>query len=105
MFGETAAYFRSGGRICLVGMLGLGASRDPFAAELKGYFARWIASLAACLAAARVPEPLATGLAEEAVAGIQGAIVLSRALGEEAAFLRVLHRHEHALLAAIAEAG
>jgi hypothetical protein len=89
--------------VCLVGWLGLGASRDPFAAQLQSYFARWIASLAACLARAGIAGPEATSLAETAVAGIQGAIALSRALGDEAAFIRIVRDHEHRLLGAIAE--
>lgn len=101
MVRNAEAYFKSGGRVCLVGWLGLGSSRDRFAVQLKTYFARWVASLADCLVKARVPEREAIGLAESAVAGIQGAIILSRALGDESAFARIVRDHEHHLLSAM----
>lgn len=102
MMKDVTAYFRSGGRVCLVGRIGLGASGDVFSMRIRGYFMRWISALARCLEAGQVPPPTALSLAEEAVAGIQGAIVLARALGDEAAFLRIVHRHEAILRDAIA---
>jgi TetR/AcrR family transcriptional repressor of lmrAB and yxaGH operons len=102
MVGDVESYFRSGGRVCLVGWIGLGASRDAFASQVQGYFSRWVSALARCLEAARVLPPCATQMAEEAVAGIQGAIILSRALGDEAAFARIVRRHEACLLDAVA---
>ena len=102
MIEEVTAYFRSGGRVCLVGAVGLGAARDAFATRVRDYFARWISALARCLEAGHVPPSQAQPLAEETVCGIQGAIILSRALGEEAAFGRIVGRHEAVLLNAIA---
>ena len=102
MMEDVAAYFWSGGRVCLVGWIGLGSSGDAFTNRVKGYFARWISALARCLEVGHIPRPLATQLAEETVAGIQGAIILARALGEEAAFVRIVRRHEAGLLDAVA---
>ena len=102
MMKDVAAYFRSGGKVCLVGWIGLGSSGDAFTIRVKGYFARWISALVQCLEAGHIPLPLATQLAEETVAGIQGAIILARALGEEATFVRIVRRHEAGLLDAIA---
>ena len=102
MMNDVATYFQSGGRVCLVGWIGLGSSRDAFARQVQGYFARWIAALTCCLEAGGVPPPQAAQLSEEAVAGIQGAIILARALGEEAAFERVVARHRMSLLDALA---
>ena len=102
MIEEVTAYFRSGGRVCLVGWIGLGSSGDAFANRVRGYFARWIAALAHCLEAGQVPPSQAKPLAEEMVCGIQGAIILSRALGEAATFARIVGRHEAVLLNAIA---
>lgn len=101
MVHNAETYFKSGRRVCLVGCLALGASRDRFALQLKAYFARWVASLAACLVRAHVPVPEANGLAEGAIAGIQGAIILSRALGDETVFGRIVRDHEHRLLDAM----
>ena len=105
MIGEAAAYFRSGGRVCLIGWIGLGTSGDAFAARVTAYFARWIAALAHCLEAGGVPSPLAAQLAEETVCAIQGAIVLARALGDEIVFMRIVRRQEAALLDSLVRRG
>lgn len=103
MFAEVTAYFRSGRCVCLVGWIGLGSSGTAFGGRIRDYFARWIAALAHCLQAGAVPPMQARTLAEEAVSGIQGAIVLARALNEDAAFGRIVSRHEAALLDVIAD--
>lgn len=101
MFRDVVHYFRSGEKVCLVGALGLGSSRDPFARQVSAYFTRWIGALSACLERTGVPESRAKHLAEGAVAGIQGAIVLSRALDDTAAFLRIVGHHEACLTEAV----
>lgn len=101
MFDEVTAYFRSGRRVCLVGALSLNVGGGAFAATINGYFSRWIAALARCLEVANVPPASAAVLAEEAVSGIQGAIVLARALGEHGTFNRIVDRQRASLLAAI----
>lgn len=105
MFDDVTAYFRSGRRVCVVGSLGLNSAGDAFAVKVKGYFARWIAALAHCLEAGRVPPALAAALAEETVSGIQGAIVLARALDDEASFLRIVQRLRSSLHDAISRHG
>ncbi len=102
MMAEVTAYLRSGGRVCLVGYIGLGSSGTAFAGRIRGYFSQWIAALAHCLQAGAVPPTQARTLAEEAVSSIQGAIVLARALDEGAAFGRIIGRLEAALLDALA---
>lgn len=101
MFEDVTAYFRSGQKVCVVGCLGLNAAGEKFSAKVKDYFARWISSLAHCLEVGKVPPALALELAEEAVSGIQGAIVLARALGDEASFQRIVQRLQSSLLDAI----
>jgi TetR/AcrR family transcriptional repressor of lmrAB and yxaGH operons len=101
MIEDVTAYFRSGRRVCLVGCIGLNASGAAFAVRIRSYFARWISALARCLETGGVPGSLAGQIAEEVVSGIQGAIVLARALGEETAFLRIVHRQHSTLLDAI----
>lgn len=105
MFDDVTAYFHSGRRVCVVGSLGLNSAGDAFALKVKGYFARWIAALARCLEAGRVPPALAASLAEEAVSGIQGAIVLARALDDEASFQRIVQRLRSSLIDAIIRHG
>lgn len=92
MWTNVDRYFRSGRRICLVGAFALDETRERFATVIRGYFVRWIEALAGALMRAGMAEGEARAAAEEAVAGIQGALVLSRALGDEAAFRRGLER-------------
>lgn len=101
MLDAVSTYFLSGKRVCVVGSLGLNASGEHFASRVRQYFARWIAALASCLEQGGVAPALATDLAHEAVSGIQGAIVLTRALGEEATFRRIIERLKYLLLDAI----
>ncbi|MFN4310223.1 MAG: TetR/AcrR family transcriptional regulator [Ferrovibrio sp.] len=100
MFDAVEAYFRSGRRICLVGAFALDATRDRFAAAVQEYFARWIDALAAALEKGGATEPHA--LAESAVAGIQGALILSRALNDPAVFGRQMQEMRARLNAALA---
>lgn len=99
MFAAVDGYFRSGRRICLVGAFALDATRDRFAAAVQDYFVHWIAALAACLKRGDAKQSRA--LAETAVAGIQGALVLSRALNDGVVFTRQLRDLEARLISAL----
>ena len=90
MFATVADYFRSGRRVCLVGALSLSDARDRFAGRLRDYFARWVEDLAGALARAGHAPETAGALAEEAVGGIQGAVVLARALDRTEVFERIV---------------
>lgn len=90
MFDALTAYFRSGRRVCLVGALALGEARDRFAEPVRGYFAGWIEALAAALVRSGHAPETAVALAEEAVAGVQGAIVLARGLDRPKVFERAI---------------
>lgn len=102
MWAEVTQYFRSGRRTCLVGAFALDATRDHFAAAIHEYFIRWVQALAACLVRAGATPAQAAALAEEAVLNIQGALVLSRALHDEAVFTRTIQRLARALAASLA---
>lgn len=96
MVRSVDAYFRSGRRVCLVGVFALSDVRDQFAACIAGYFAGWRDALADALR--RLGRPNPAGLAEDAVAAIQGGLVTARAWNDPAVFARVLHRVEARLL-------
>jgi AcrR family transcriptional regulator len=91
-------YFRSGRRVCLVGAFALDNVRDRFAAKIRNYFAGWTQALGVALERAGYDPQTALQRAEEAVANIQGALVLSRALGDASVFERALARIEAQLL-------
>jgi len=92
MWTNVETYFRSGRRVCLVGAFALETTRDRFKPAISGYFERWIAALASALTRAGRSPDVARADAEEAVSGIQGAIVLSRALDDAAVFTRTVAR-------------
>jgi AcrR family transcriptional regulator len=99
MIGSVDAYFRGGGRVCVVGVFALGDVRDRFADAVRGYFDDWITALAAALKRRGAGKAAAHPLAEEVIAGIQGALVLARARHDPASFRRALQRHQARLLA------
>ncbi|GMV63055.1 MAG: putative transcriptional regulator, TetR family protein [Parvibaculum sp.] len=88
----TEEYFRSGRRICLVGAFALSDTRDRFSRALRHYFSEWRAAVAAALAKTGQTPPEAAGNAEEIVLGIQGALVLARALDDPGIFSRAIGR-------------
>lgn len=90
MFNGVSTYFRSGRRTCLVGALALSDARDRFAMAVSRYFERWVVALTDALRRSGHDERHASALAEEVAAGIQGAIVLARALDEPAVFERAI---------------
>lgn len=97
MFDSVTAYFRSGRRACLVGTLALSDARDRFAVAVSGYFGRWAGALSLALRRRGLDEAEASRMAEEVVAGIQGAIVLARAIDQPAIFDRaILHLRSRA---------
>jgi AcrR family transcriptional regulator len=92
MWQAVAGYFESGRRICLVGAFALDETREPFAAQIKAYFIRWIEALRGALARGGVESREAGILAELAVGGVQGALVLARATNDPEIFPRLLTR-------------
>lgn len=90
MFDAVVSYFRSGSRTCLVGALALSDARDRFSYTVRGYFARWVDALAIALLRYGHNTTAARLRAEEVIGGIQGAIVLARALDDPAVFERTI---------------
>ncbi|WP_427008674.1 TetR/AcrR family transcriptional regulator [Pseudarthrobacter sp. H2] len=97
MFSDIIDYFASGHRICLVGAFALGAERDKFVDQITGYFVDWTEALRQALEEGGHSEH-PQELAEEVVSGIQGALILGRALNDPSRFVAILHRLEDRLL-------
>jgi len=100
MISATWVYFHSGRRICLVGAFALDATRDRFAGAVQSYFAAWIVALEQALERGGACD--ARALAESTVAGIQGALVLARALDNPDVFTRQLREMQERLISALA---
>jgi AcrR family transcriptional regulator len=100
MFVIVDSYFRSGRRVCLVGAFALEETRDRFAEAVNDYFARWLSALSGALRRNGCSAKDADTQARDVVAGIQGAIVLTRALNDETHFSEVLKKLRHTTLEA-----
>lgn len=98
MFTAVDNYFRSGQRVCLVGVIALGASRDIFGERVKVYFAGWVDALATALRRLGDERTVARRKSEQAVLEIQGALVLARALDDPKLFARALEESERRLM-------
>ena len=92
MFKATLHFFRSGRRVCLVGTFAIDDTRDRFATAIQDYFAAWIRALAAALRRCGLANGAARAVAEDVVAGIQGALVLARSQDDPATFTRAIKR-------------
>lgn len=90
MLVSVEAYFRAGKRMCLVGVVAVGASRDFFAEQVHDYFKRWGDALASALRRAGKTPAEAKRKSEDALLVIQGALVLARALDDPKIFTRAL---------------
>ena len=94
------AFYRGGRESCLLASLGIGESARPFHPRVKRIVGHWIAALAATLRASGVPRAASRRRAEDALARIEGALVLTRALGDPALFARTLRALPSELLRA-----
>jgi AcrR family transcriptional regulator len=99
MIGNVDGYFRSGRRVCLVGVIALGASRDSFGAEVQDYFAHWHDALAGVLRRSGFGAGAARRRSEDALLTIQGALVLARARDDVKIFSRAMVELQARLLA------
>jgi AcrR family transcriptional regulator len=89
-----------GGRnACLFGSLVVGESRTRFQKELANAFAGWIDALRKLAIEAGVKPSEARRRAEDVVVRIEGALIVSAALGDGAPFKRALRAIERELLA------
>jgi hypothetical protein len=98
MYAATDDYFHSGQRVCLVGVVALGASRDIFGAKVKTYFVGWVDALAAALRRLGDDKGAARRKAEHAVLEIQGALVIARAFDDAKVFSRAVAESKKRLL-------
>ncbi|GAA1593183.1 TetR/AcrR family transcriptional regulator [Actinoplanes couchii] len=96
---EVAEYFTSRERVCLFAAMTLGEEQDTFADEVRSYFTDWVDALAAALRTGGLPPLEAADRAVDAVAAIQGGLILARAYGDDATFLGIVARTEQRLLA------
>lgn len=95
-------YFTSRDLVCLFAAMTLGDEQDTFAGDVRRFFTDWTDALAGVLRRGGIAGPAAADLALDAVATIQGALILARALDDAAVSSAIVARTNRRLLSALA---
>lgn len=98
---DVSEYFLSRERVCLFAAITLGEEQETFAAAVRSYFTDWVDALSGALRTAGLSSDDAAERAMDAVAAIQGGLVLARAYDDDATFTGIVERAERTLLASI----
>jgi AcrR family transcriptional regulator len=91
-------FYAGGARRCLLDVLSVGHPGAGASAALADAANGWIAAFASVARAAGARPKEATARAQDAIAGIEGALVLARVTGDEAPFARAIDRLPDLLL-------
>ncbi|HEX8443516.1 MAG TPA: TetR/AcrR family transcriptional regulator [Allosphingosinicella sp.] len=99
MAAALSNFYDGGKETCLLALMTTGEGREVLAPQVREGLTGWINTLASVLEQAGQPQASARERAQDAVARVQGALVLSRGLGDTKAFERLVARLPHDLLA------
>ncbi|WP_150951365.1 TetR/AcrR family transcriptional regulator [Microbacterium testaceum] len=99
---EVGAYFVSRERVCLYAAMTLGEERATFAESVRAYFTDWVEALSTALQHGGLSDDAADAAALDAVATIQGGLILARAYDDDQTLLDIVARVEKRLLDALA---
>ena len=94
-----SAFYDGGKDACILALMTIGEGRDVLAPDVRAGLKGWIDALISVLTEAGQPEPVARERAQNAVARVQGALVLARGLGDVAVFKRAIEDLPRDLLA------
>ncbi|MGL5941291.1 MAG: TetR/AcrR family transcriptional regulator [Waterburya sp.] len=84
--------YQGGEQCCLFGVLLLGEGRDLFQEKIKNSLKLWVEAITEVLVAAGIEEKIAREQAEDAIAKIQGTLILARGLDDLEPFQRALRQ-------------
>lgn len=93
MAGMTAAlssFYDGGKEACILALMTIGEGREALAPDVREGLQGWIDALTSVIVETGRPEPMARERAQNAVARVQGALVLARGLGNTAVFKRTV---------------
>lgn len=82
--------YEGGKQPCLFAILLLGSARDVFHDRVKAIYQVWIDAIATVLMECGVGEELAQQRAQDAVAAIQGSLIVSQALDDPSGFVQLM---------------
>lgn len=96
---EVADYFASRESVCLFAAIAMGQEKDTFAEAVRTYFTDWVDALAGALRRGGLPAQQAADRALDAVATIQGGLIVARAYDDYPTFVQIVDRTTQHLLA------
>lgn len=102
---SLSQFYNCGRDACLLAVFTLGESNDLFHPQVQQALNAWIDGLTQVLTEAELDSEQARKRAEDAVMQIQGALVLTRALGDTTLFERVLQQLPVKLMDVVCEHG
>jgi len=83
----------SGGQdLCLFALLSVGDTRDLFQAKILATFGQLAEAMTRTLRDAGLKKPQAVSLTEQLIVEVEGALIVSRVLGDAGVFQRTLKR-------------
>lgn len=91
-------FYEGGRKGCIVDGLTLGAASEPFRGMVARSVEAWVAAMAGVAVEAGLSKKVARERAEDALIAIEGSLVVSRALGDQKAFKRVIKNLPERLL-------
>ncbi len=91
-------FYNSGHTPCLLEALSLGEANEMFRTSLHNTMSAWIAAISHVLVEANLPATVAQQRGTEAAIAIEGALIVSRVLGDTGAFDRALEQLPQQLL-------
>jgi TetR/AcrR family transcriptional regulator, lmrAB and yxaGH operons repressor len=98
MIENVDVFYQHGQQNCLLALMSIGEAHQLFQERVQQALKLWIDELAAVLVDAGITLTTARQRAEEAIALIQGALVLTRGLKDSEIFERILTQMPNALL-------
>ncbi|MEL7083478.1 MAG: TetR/AcrR family transcriptional regulator [Cyanobacteria bacterium P01_A01_bin.3] len=96
-------FYANGRTACLLEVLSVGDANQIFRSALHSIMTAWLAAMTQVLVAAHIPAPIARQRGIEAAIAIEGALVVSRVLGDTTAFEDALTRLPDQLLRPVDE--
>ena len=90
MAAGLSAFYSGGEEACVLALMTIGEGREALAPEVREGLQGWIDALTSIVVEVGQPEPVARERAQNAVARVQGALVLARGLGDTTVFKRTI---------------
>jgi TetR/AcrR family transcriptional repressor of lmrAB and yxaGH operons len=90
MMDAVDAFYAGGKLNCLTGLFALSSAHDLFQTEIGGAIEMWVKALAAIAVEAGAKPTAARARAESWLTQLQGSLIMTRGMGNDASFKRVL---------------